>query len=80
MFSMLDNETTERHWLRRLLQSNACAVSVEASCNDPGLAQTWAIIALFLIFVGGATGEDLQKWRHGPIPLSEPMRKLHCLA
>ena len=57
---MLDIETSEGHWLRQLLQSNACAVSTEASCNDPGLAQKWAIVALFVILVGGATGAELR--------------------
>ena len=59
MFSMLTNDTKNGQWLRQLLQSDECAASQETSCNNPGLAQTWAIIALFIILVGGAIGEHM---------------------
>lgn len=56
MFEMSNNFATGGHWLRQLLQSDECVASVEESCINPGLAQKWAIISLFLILAGGLIG------------------------
>jgi hypothetical protein len=48
------------HRLRQLLQSDDCAAGEEEFCNNPSLAQKWAIASFFFILVGSAVGTWLR--------------------